>query len=286
MADFSRRNFLRTGMAASLLSAGAPAFCLDEPKSLKYTRITAMGATGVYTLFSGTLFSSTEYILGRNSRSESPLRHAVIRNSDAHYIFDLDLEAKAYTEIQVDDRGIALDAKREPIEWKKPSGRTRHYHTETVDTGERREMFGYTARHLEWRRTLTMEPPGDSTITESEGDGWFIDPPAALLQLYPKSGATVYNGLTVQSPWEEDAIRYTRAGPRETGFPIVVTYKIGRFHEKVVELSEDAIDPAMFQPPADFKRVAELPSGRSPYHYRYPWETRVWLRWQMLMDWL
>ena len=276
-------------MAASLLSAEAPGFCRDEPRSLKYTQITSSGG-----LFGGTLWCRTEYILGRHSRSESrngvgdrygPLR-AVIRNGDLHCIFHLDLEAKVYTATQVDDRGVPVDARPEQVE-RKPSGRTRHYHIETVDTGERREMFGRTARHVNTRTTLTMEPPGDSPVTESEIDGWYIDPPAAWLRLYPKRGGFAYLAYGPHQRagvWEQDEVKCTTAGPRETGFQIVLTDKRGSRHEKVIELSEDALDPALFQPPADFKRVARLPSGA--YEYRYPWETRVRLRWLMLMDWL
>jgi hypothetical protein len=195
-----------------------------------------------------------------NSRSESrdgagdrygPLR-AVIRNGDLHYIFDLDLEAKVYTATQVDDRGLPVDARPEHVAWK-PSGRTRRYHIETVDTGERREMFGYTARHAKTRTTLTMDPPGDSTATESEIDGWYIDPPVAWLGLYPKRGGFAY---VANSPrqragvGEQDEVSCTTAGPRETGFQIILTDK------------------------------------RMDQTAGYPWETLVRLRWLMLMDWL
>ena len=65
-------------------------------------------------------------------------------------------------------------------------------------------------------------------------------------------------------------------------------------------MSERPLDPALFLPPRDFKRVPELPpsiyappelkavtewpSERLDYHY--PFSLRVRLHWLMLTDWL
>ena len=125
--------------------------------------------------------SRTEYISGRNWRVEvregQHSRRAAISNHDRHYNFHLDLEAGVYTasRIAVKPRPTGLTQ----------SGRTRHIHTETVDTGERREIFGYTARRVITRATETSERAGTSIGSESEVDGWYIDPPAAWLRLHP-----------------------------------------------------------------------------------------------------
>src|ERR1019366_4310786 len=138
-------------------------FCMGEP-SLRYTKVS---------LFCGIPGIHFEYISGRNQRHEyrnsqgdryGPLR-ALILNLDLHYGFDLDLEARIYSETRINDSGFLLDPGPRQIE-RKPSGRTRHYHIETVDTGKRRQMFGHTARRVKMRTTEKVEPQGDSPKTE------------------------------------------------------------------------------------------------------------------------
>src|SRR5258706_9189816 len=120
---------------------------------------------------------STKYILGRNSRSESrscrgycdgdpnqpgatryeygPLR-AYIQNRDLDYCFQLDLEAGVYTSSRVSEYGRPkwYNRRRTPPQ---PSGRTVHVHTHTIDTGERREMFGFIVRHVIARTTYKYD---------------------------------------------------------------------------------------------------------------------------------
>jgi len=50
------------------------------------------------------------------------------------------------------------------------------YVTNTIDTGERKEMFGFTARHL--KSSMTIEPSPDACMKDKmriERDGWYID---------------------------------------------------------------------------------------------------------------
>src|SRR5262249_22051864 len=152
--------------------------------------------------------SRTEYILGRNSRSEyrlsqtvrerdpnqpgavrveyGPLR-ALIQNHQLHSQFHLDLDARVYTTMHLPEyRSPTSVTTRAPIH--RASGRTIHVHTETIDTGERREMFGYIARRMIIRTTHRVTPQDDVRSGEAESDGWYIDPPPARRALHPGSG--------------------------------------------------------------------------------------------------
>src|SRR6266700_2451474 len=111
-------------------------------------------------LFGDMPTTRTEYICGLNTRSESrscsghsattpptnvqyeygPLR-AHIHNSDLHYRFELEIEKRIYTAFQVNEYGSPKWIKPRRTEPQKRSGRTVHTHTETIDTGERRELF-------------------------------------------------------------------------------------------------------------------------------------------------
>src|SRR5262249_49448506 len=136
--------------------------------------------------------SRTEYIFVRNSRSEyrlsetGPLR-ALIQNRQLHSQFHLDLEARVYTTMHLPEyqRPTSFTT-RAPIH--RPSDRIIHVHTETIDTGERGEMFGYIARRMIIRTTHRVTPEDDARSGEAESDGWYIDPPAAWRALHPLKG--------------------------------------------------------------------------------------------------
>jgi len=50
------------------------------------------------------------------------------------------------------------------------------YVTTSIDTGERREMFGFTARHVKSSTTIQSSPDAcNPTNLRTEVDGWYID---------------------------------------------------------------------------------------------------------------
>ena len=49
--------------------------------------------------------------------------------------------------------------------------------------------------------------------------------------------------------------------------------------DEVTEFSEAALDPEVFIPPREFKRVMQLPGG-----IRYPLSIRLQFRWEILKD--
>jgi hypothetical protein len=170
------------------------------------------------------------------------------------------------------------------------SGLTIHSHTETTDTGERRELFGHTARRVITRNQQTRD---SQLCSESECDGWYIDPPPAWLNLHPPPKPGIFYYLS-SGTGERDDFKFTEAGKRETGFLLLATrrYK-SYFHdesgnsrdhesvqrEEITEFSETPLEPELFVPPSDFKRVWQLPDG-----VRYAQAYRIRLRWEMLKD--
>ncbi|MGH9454921.1 MAG: hypothetical protein ACRD2O_13215, partial [Terriglobia bacterium] len=127
--------------------------------------------------------------------------------------------------------------------------------------------------------------------TESETDGWYIDPPAAWLRLHPPQRGVLH----VLSSSPRDDFKFTFAGEGQTGFLLVVTQTTrstlpdpdgtGKIHasvyrSEVTELSEDPLDFGFFVPPGDFRRVLQLPGER---------RTRALglrLRWEILKEYL
>src|SRR5215813_4306390 len=217
-------------------------------------------------------FSRTEYICGRNSRSEywnglflvggdpncsetmqlefGP-RRALIQNRDLGYQFDIDLQSRVYTALELREYRHS-ESFKPTVESNEPSGRTVHVCTETIDTGERKDMFGYTARRVTIRTTYRYSPEVDAGSLDSEADGWYIDPPAAWLALHPP-----IRGHAIFHSGDETPV-FTDVGPRENCFPLLVAkaersrfrdaegnirIRTSEYRNEVTEFSEEPLDP-------------------------------------------
>jgi len=150
-----------------------------------------------------------------------------------------------------------------------------HVRTETIDTAERKEMFGYTARRVIIRTSNRYTPDDESRSQDTETDGWYIDHPAWFAVHPPLRGHAIaqvaVNGKT-------DTPVFTDIGPRETGFPLLVT-RIHRSNlkdeegnirtytsedrDEVIEFSEEPLATDLFIPPREFRRVPRLPGEAS-----------------------
>ena len=128
----------------------------------------------------------------------------------------------------------------------------------TVDTGERKEMFGFTARHL--KQTMSSESSPDACSQNNmkvERDGWYINldyglncgserPPQAPNN-YPTGGC-------------RDAYRVKHTGVAKLGYPLVETTRMFgadgsvtfTMTKEVVELSRQPLDAALFDVPAGY----------------------------------
>ena len=225
-----------------------------------------------------------EYVLGPNSRSERGGR-VQIYNRELGYRFELDPGQQTYTACRMNEYGSPKWVK--PVSAKRPerSGKTMHVHTETVDTGERRAVFGREARHVVTKNRTTQ----DSEIQgESECDGWYIDAPAAWLALHPPPQPGSFYHLS--SGTETDDYEFTEVGNRENGFALFIRRsskffiqdeqggsKSGEtvYEEEVTELSEAALGRDLFVPPRAYRRVALFRDGmqyRLGYRARFYWE--------------
>jgi hypothetical protein len=131
----------------------------------------------------------------------------------------------------------------------------------TVDTGERKDMFGFTARHL--RQTMMMESSPDACNPNNmkmEKDGWYINleyglncgpdrPPQAPSRM-PTGGC-------------RDTYRYKRTGVTNLGYPLIETTKMYgadgsvtmTMSREVIELSRQPLDAALFDVPAGYTQV-------------------------------
>src|SRR6185295_5227384 len=133
------------------------------------------------------------------------------------------------------------------------------YVSSVIDTGERKDMFGFTARHIKSSTSINAGPdschPGSHKY---ELDGWYID-------LNVEFNCEISKAQTVPTtrpsrPGCRDQIRMKHEGNGKLGYPLIETTKIygetGQVMmtqtKEVVELSRASLDIALFDIPAGY----------------------------------
>jgi hypothetical protein len=162
--------------------------------------------------------------------------------------------------------------------------------TSTLDTGDRRDFFGHTARHvITTRRQIPLEG-STSNAQEMVTDGWYIDLDTSI-SCDPKrqSGKAVHAFLAVgNAPIEK--MEFVDKGALESGFAIewkittkeAITLSDGTkkdqtfVHEMcVTQLVEGPLDPALFTIPSGFRQVEHIdrnPPTDLPNQWSMAWD--------------
>jgi hypothetical protein len=155
--------------------------------------------------------------------------------------------------------------------------------TETVtvvDTGERREMFGFTARHIKTMTVSEASPqPCDQTRLRQETDGWYID-----LLYGTECSSDISGQLNVgflvpgsfnacSKFYEKRNYRFERKqiGKARFGFPVSLTIRAysndGRsFMEtkrEVTEITKVELDQSLFELPVGYAKLEPQPLKKS-----------------------
>ena len=157
-----------------------------------------------------------------------------------------------------------------------PAKPTLRIETTTIDTGERKEMFGYVARHVITTMKQTPLDGSNSQPTQSVNDGWYIDIDRSIsCDPKPPPGSKrigiLFSGVAVggkQRP--KDSPEFIEVGARETGlplretqtFPMITKFPDGTraisahsTESDVTVLEKASLDPALFEVPAGYKQV-------------------------------
>jgi hypothetical protein len=127
----------------------------------------------------------------------------------------------------------------------------------------------------------TGQPPSD--IKELVTDGWYLDIPGRFPGLsgvgtvtYFAISAAPANRAT-HAPEAPFTIKTT--GKRPPG--LAVWEKTADHLLEVTELSEDPLDPKLFEPPPGFRRLIRPFPGQ-----RLSWTDQAQFYWQQFLDWL
>jgi hypothetical protein len=204
---------------------------------------------------------------------------AAITRCDLGQYFELNLDAAEYvsgpyppkplTEEQIEARGLKIAEKAES---EKP---TLRIETTTVDTGQRKEIFGYIARHIITTRKQTPLEGSHSEPQEMVTEGWYIDLnwQVSCDRRFPE-GRRAHSYLSAKTgklPAEKP--EFVDIGEPETGFALQQmitskgTYTLpdgarkqtdSKSETLVTQLEEGPLDPALFEIPPEFKHVEHI----------------------------
>jgi hypothetical protein len=137
----------------------------------------------------------------------------------------------------------------------------------TRDTGERKQMFGYTARHIITTMVMDSSPDACSPVkTKMEIDGWYID--AAFALDCDLGSSYVPHRPQASAGGCRDRYETKQIGVAKKGF--AVWEKTTMFGpngaesfstlNEVIEFSQATLDPSLFDIPAGYREVNDFAS--------------------------
>ena len=214
---------------------------------------------------SGQSYETTTYIKGKRQRSEGMGGMVSITQCDLKRSVQLNPAGQTYmvtpfaSYTQTTTKAAATTDENGVVQ---TGGRITTTIT-TKDTGERKQMFGYTARRL----IITMETassPDACTKASSkmETDGWYIDAAFALDCDYGMSG---YNPYQSKKTGCQDKYDVKTIGTAKRGYPVYE--KMTMFDQsgketmtminEVVEFSQATLEQALFEIPQGYKEASD-----------------------------
>jgi hypothetical protein len=254
-------NLLRAGRVALILLCAAAVGAEARADVKIKSRQTVQGHS----------YDNAVYIKGKRQRTEQMGGQSVtIQQCDLRRDIQMMPAMKSYTVNPFDTGATGADApapaaRRTTAPAERTQGGLVTSTITTRDTGERKQMFGYTARHLITTVETKSSPdacnPSDSKM---ETDGWYIDA-AFQLECDTERYTRYYNPQPAGGGCH-DRHESKVVGTARRGFP--VWEKTTMFDQgggekfsmvnEVVELSQATLDPLLFEPPADYREVKDF----------------------------
>jgi len=220
----------------------------------------------------GQTYENTTYIKGKRQRTENSGGQMVtIEQCDLRRNLQLMPAAKVYTVNPFDD-GSASSTNTHTATTQLGPVTKGGLVTSTVtlkDTGERKQMFGYTARHI--ITTMSMESSPDACSQNNmrmEIDGWYIDATFAL-------DCDMNRQYTYRPPVKaggcRDRYETKTIGTAKKGFAVYEKMTMLGANgapsfsttNEVIEISQATLDQSLFEVPADYRQVDDFSSAFS-----------------------
>lgn len=218
---------------------------------------------------SGQSYENTTYIKGKRQRTEQNMGGGMQTVSITQCDLRRDLRLMPASKVyMVDPFGDDAAQKPQTVSQTQTTTRLETGGTITTvyttkDTGERKQMFGYTAKHL----IITMETNASPDAcaknnSKMQMDGWYID---AAWNFECDRGYANYYAPKSQQAGCQDKYLMKQVGTAKRGYP--VWEKMTMFDEsgkemmsslnEVVELSQATLEASLFDVPSDYREVKD-----------------------------
>ncbi len=216
---------------------------------------------------SGQIYEGTTMIKGKRQRSEQNIggmQTVNITQCDLRRAVQINPQSKTfivnlYESGEPAAKNAMADAKADKVV---RSGGTITTTYTTKDTGERKQMFGYTAKHLIITMNSVSSPDACSPFSSKMvTDGWYIDAEFAL-DCDMNYGYRGYQAANSGGCQDRHVMK--QIGTAKRGYPVYE--KMTMFDEngresysminEVVELSRATLDAALFDVPKDYREVS------------------------------
>ena len=215
----------------------------------------------------GTSTEGSIYIKGKRQRSTQNfggIEMATITQCDLNRTVQINDRARTYMVTPMNNSDSAAPARgdRQPAARTQPTttrrGGVLTYTTTITDTGERKKMFGFVARHIKTSMTVESSPDAcNPSRLRTESDGWYID---LEFNFNCDSDKPHMPSMPQRSKPEcQDEIRFKTSGSAKLGYPVMVTTIIylengqtSTTTTEVVELTTTPLDEALFEIPTGY----------------------------------
>jgi hypothetical protein len=209
--------------------------------------------------------TTTTYVKGSRKRTEQGAMMGMggdvanIEQCDLKQTVQVNDKKKLY-HIDAMDDGTENASGRSPVGGGIRSNPVKKGGTVTIvsnitDTGERKQMFGMTARHI--KTSMSMESSADACSPgdmKTETDGWYIDLPefSCPIRFRPTQIGPGGRGGTCQ-----DRYVYRNTGAGKLGFPLEETRTMQGMTQIVhtVDFSRAPLEQALFEVPSTYTAV-------------------------------
>lgn len=222
---------------------------------LSYTAFADLRSTNRTTV-AGQTFSSTVLIRQGEIREEAAtlpgLSSTTIQDCAGHRLIQLNDRARTYLLTEM----AAADTKA-PASGNSATAGTITLNVNEQDTGERKQLFGYTARHV--KGTITAEGGASCNGTFNvASDGWYIDVPEIQGCVSPDRQI-----LRIQMQQEgcNSRIVLKASGLDKLGYPVILDTTLEAkgsavtVHQQTADLVTATLDPSLFEVPTGYRQV-------------------------------
>ena len=217
------------------------------------------------TTMQGQTFESDVAIKGQRQRTEQqigPMKNVSIMQCDARRMLNISEATRKYTVTPLG--GDAGEPSGPATPAPATSGVARRcgvvtYVTTVTDTGERKEMFGFTARRI--KSSMSIEASPDACQKDGmnmETDGWYID--FDFQFSCPMDRPQAMTQPSRRPDGCQDQVRFRSTGTAKLGYPVQTTVRmldkngreVSTISTEVVSLTRATLDAALFDVPAGY----------------------------------